>query len=174
MALPRVRRGKAQVHGGAGVNHAEDPSARIEAEFLRVAQVMGELPISNPALAVEALGFRPWNGIWVGALLTPWALNLILLPAGNEGFRRLGPDESQVWSFPSGDYGFWGGPPGALGPYQTCPLISPVHEFADQADLREAAGAALEALMAEPQTAAARSAPLRSRRAFLFGRPSAA
>ncbi|MBL8487688.1 MAG: [NiFe]-hydrogenase assembly chaperone HybE [Rhodocyclaceae bacterium] len=152
----------------------EDPSARIEAEFRRVAGVMGELPISNPALAVEALGFRPWNGLWVGTLLTPWTLNLMLLPAGNGEFRRLGPDESQVWSFPSGDYGFWGGPASALGPYQTCPLISPVHEFADQPSLREAATAALEALMAEPKPAAAAPEALRSRRAFLFGRASAA
>lgn len=155
---------------------ADDASARVEAEFRRIAAIMEGLPICNPALAVEAFGFRPWNGLWVGALLTPWTLNLMLLLAGNEGFRRLRQDETQVWSFPSGDYGFWGGPPSALGDYQTCPLISPVLEFADQRSLREAAAAALEGLMAAPEPVPAQSAgdPGRSRRAFLFGRGAAA
>ncbi|MBL8490462.1 MAG: [NiFe]-hydrogenase assembly chaperone HybE [Rhodocyclaceae bacterium] len=155
---------------------AEDPSARVEAEFRRIAAIMGGLPICNPALAVEALGFRPWNGLWVGALLTPWTLNLVLLPGGNGDFRRLKQDETQVWSFPSGDYGFWGGPPSALGDYQTCPLISPVLEFADQQSLREAAAAALEGLMAaqEPVPDPPAGDSGRSRRAFLFGRGAAA
>ena len=42
------------------------------------------------------------------------------------------------------------------------------------AALREAATAALEALMAEPKPAAAAPEAVRSRRAFLFGRASAA
>ena len=34
----------------------------------------------NPALAVEAVGFRPWGEHWLGILITPWFMNLVLMP----------------------------------------------------------------------------------------------
>ena len=30
----------------------------------------------NPALAVEAVGFRPWEDHWLGVMVTPWFMNL--------------------------------------------------------------------------------------------------
>ena len=34
----------------------------------------------NPALAVEAVGFAPWEGHWLGVMVTPWFMNLMLAP----------------------------------------------------------------------------------------------
>ena len=34
----------------------------------------------NPALSVEAVGFRPWDEHWLGVLVTPWFMNLWLMP----------------------------------------------------------------------------------------------
>ena len=87
----------------------DDPASRVERAFAAIAATrMAGLPLCNPALAVEACGFRPWNGLWLGVLVTPRAINLMLLPDGNPAFRRLGADQRQTWTFPSGDYAFHG------------------------------------------------------------------
>ncbi len=58
---------------------AGDPSARLVAAFEAAAVRMRGLPIVNPALAVEAVGFAPWEGHWLGVMVTPWFINLTLL-----------------------------------------------------------------------------------------------
>lgn len=148
----------------------DDPAAAVEAAFARIAATrMAGLPLNNPALAVEACGFRRWNGLWLGVLVTPWTVNLMLLPGGNPAFRRLGADQRQTWTFPSGDYDFLGAEEAGLGPYQSCSLFSPAFEFAGQDEARAAAAAALVALLAPPDDAAPRPRPI-SRRAFLGGK----
>lgn len=150
----------------------DDPASQVERAFAAIAATrMAGLPLCNPALAVEACGFRPWNGLWLGVLVTPWAINLMLLPDGNPAFRRLGADQRQTWAFPSGGYDFLGAEEDGLGAYQTCSLFSPVFEFACQDEAREAAQAALHALCAPeggvpPPPAAAR--PM-TRRDFIGG-----
>jgi [NiFe] hydrogenase assembly HybE family chaperone len=148
----------------------DDPASRVERAFAAIAATrMAGLPLCNPALAVEACGFRPWNGLWLGVLVTPWAINLMLLPDGNPAFRRLGADQRQTWTFPSGDYAFHGAEAAALGSYQTCSLFSPAFEFAGQEAARQAAHAALDALLASPPAAPTAAARPMSRRAFLAG-----
>lgn len=146
----------------------DDPVSRLERAFAAIAATrMAGLPLCNPALAVEACGFRPWNGLWLGVLVTPWAINLMLLPGGNPAFRRLAADQRQTWAFPSGAYAFHGAEEAGLGAYQSCSLFSPAFEFPCQDEARAAAAAALSALLAPPGDVAPR--PL-SRRAFLGGK----
>jgi [NiFe] hydrogenase assembly HybE family chaperone len=148
------------------------PARGVEEAFTRAAERMRGLPICNPALRVEVVGLRGWQGEWLGAVVSPWTLSLFVVPGGGGAFRRLGTDERQRWSFPSGDYELMGAEDPALGPYQTCSLLSPPWELASQDDARAAALAALDALLAtepvaavEPWTGTAR--PVLSRRAFL-------
>jgi len=123
------------------------PASDVVRAFARIAATrMAGLSLCNPALAVEACGFRPWNGLWLGVLVTPWAINLMLLPCAGQAFRRLGADQRQNWTFPSGAYAFHGAEEDGLGAYQTCSLFSPVFEFVCQEDARQAARAALQAL----------------------------
>ena len=44
------------------------------------AERMRDLPIVNPRLAVEAVGFEQWEDQDLGVLITPWFMNLVLLP----------------------------------------------------------------------------------------------
>lgn len=111
---------------------------------------MAGLPINNPALQVEAVGFVDWQGALVGVLIAPWAINLIILPGRCEAFRALGIDQKQAWAFPSGEYEFMGGADDRLGAYQCCSLFSPVLEFATQAEARLAAATIMDALLAVP------------------------
>jgi [NiFe] hydrogenase assembly HybE family chaperone len=158
---------------GAAFGHHRNPRVRVEAEFSRIARTrMAGVPICNPALQVETIGFQRWQDEWLGILITPWALNLMLLPGGGDAFRALWPGDSQWWQFPSGAYEFLGNREPGLGPYQVCSLFSPVFEFATQDAARDTARAALAALFvpggaAQATAAAAPDAPPLSRRAFL-------
>jgi [NiFe] hydrogenase assembly HybE family chaperone len=143
--------------------------SRLRTTFERIAhERMAGLPFLNPRLQVEAFGFRAWQGALVGALVTPWSINLVIMPrtpepkepatatrsaqalGPSESFRALASGQSQRWSFPSGSYEFHGHDEPGLGPYQQCSLFSPAQEFAAQQDAREAASAALEELFREP------------------------
>lgn len=121
-------------------------AARLEATFemIRVER-MQDVPILNAALKVEAVGLRPWNGCVLGALVTPWFINLILLP-GEGPWRSVRPTESVWYAFPSGRFQFIAFAEPGLGEYHACSLLSPVLEFADHETAREMARVAVESL----------------------------
>ncbi len=143
----------------------DSPADLIERTFSASAlgPVCG-LPINNPALQVEAVGFRRWEGQWLGALITPWTLSLLILPTT----PPVAVGTACAWRFPSGTYEFFGGRREPLGHYQACSLFSPPAEFSSQDQARQMARACLEALF-QGDDGAARPARY-SRRAFLLGR----
>lgn len=136
---------------------ADDPSRRLEAMYRRIwAAGMCDLPFVNPALAIEALGFRRWQGDWVGALITPWFLNLFILPGGGALWSELPSGERCKVAFPVGTLEFIADHDAAadaereIPAYRYCPLFAPVGQFATQDAARGAALAALEVLLAPP------------------------
>jgi [NiFe] hydrogenase assembly HybE family chaperone len=55
--------------------------ARLAAAFERIhRERMAGLPILHPKLRVAAVGGRAWRGHWLGVLVTPWCMNLVLTP----------------------------------------------------------------------------------------------
>jgi [NiFe] hydrogenase assembly HybE family chaperone len=165
------------------------PAAALESTFRQILQrQMQDMPMVNPALSVEALRFRPWNEHWLGILITPWFMNLVLMPRVSAKWNPIGVRESRHYVFPAGVFEFIGAHDPALGDYQACSLFSPMFDFANQAGAHDTAVAALAALfdagsrepsdvtMAPP---AARDAPAGavpaakgvSKRDFLFGLP---
>jgi len=149
---------------------------------------MRDMPMVNPALSVEAVGFRHWNDHWLGVLITPWFMNLMLMPRVGAKWQPIGERETRHYVFPAGVFEFIGSRDPALGDYQACSLFSPMFEFADQAGARDTAAAALDALfdaalrradeLPAPQPAGAHApappAPVArpvSKRDFLFGLP---
>jgi [NiFe] hydrogenase assembly HybE family chaperone len=95
---------------------------------------MAGLPICNEAIQVQAVGFREWNDQWVGVLITPWTISLVLLPGDTEPLKALVADERMTWEFPSGSYEFMGLDEPALGNCHICSLISPVIDINSHAD----------------------------------------
>lgn len=132
--------------------HHGNPAPQVRAVFEHIRRTrMAEVPFLNPKLQVDIVGWRAWQGEWLGVLVTPWSINLMLLPGGGGKFRALAMDERQSWSFPSGTYDFMGGDEEGLGAYQICSLFSPVLQFATHDAAVAAARAAIEALLhAEP------------------------
>jgi len=144
------------------------PAAALEQRFEAIQrQQMQGVPMLNPALRVQAVGFQPWSEHWLGVLVTPWFMNLMLLPRVVEGWHAIGERESRHHVFPAGVFEFLGGRDAELGDYQACSLFSPMSDFATQAGAADTARAALLALF----DTASRPAP---DRAAEFPEPAAA
>ena len=112
------------------VLHRDDPSAAVEAAFTRIwRERMEGLPILHPALRVEAIGLQPWIGHWVGMLVTPWSMSVLLWPVAADAWIHVGEQERRFVTFPFGDLAFLGGEEPGLGEYQTCSLFSPMDRF---------------------------------------------
>lgn len=148
---------------------------RLEAAFGQIARTrMAGLPFLNPRLHVEAVGFREWEGQWMGVLVTPWSINLVLLP-GSGAWPRLPAGAERFVDLPAGRFRFHAAFDATLGEYHACSLFSPALEFADHEAARATAEAALRAI--HDPAGARQGAPNAgglSRRAFLRGRPSEA
>lgn len=142
----------------------------VAARFGAAAARMAGLPICNPALRVEAIGFREWDGCVVGVLVAPWTVSLLVLSGAAGPLAPLRTGTFEERTFPSGAYPFVPAEDEELGAYRTCSLLSPPAGIASQDDARAAALAALDALLAPPDAPAPRPAPrpALSRRAFLF------
>ena len=148
-----------------------EATRRIEAAFENIARTrMAGLPFVNPALRVEAVGFSEWQGQLLGVLVTPWSINVVLLP-GKGPWPALAPGAERFVDLPAGRFRFIAGADEALGEYHACSLFSPALQFTDHETARATAAAALAALR-DPATAAGEAAQPAglSRRDFLHGR----
>ncbi|MFW2373330.1 MAG: [NiFe]-hydrogenase assembly chaperone HybE [Gammaproteobacteria bacterium] len=92
---------------------------------------MQGLPFYNPQLSVEGIDFQQIELGYVGALVTPWFINIILLyekppqtstPQGN-WLRH---------HFPSGEHEFMAGEDEQLGRYDFISLASPTSKYKSQ------------------------------------------
>ena len=128
-----------------------EPSAALVATYKRVQARMAGLPFVNERLAVEAIGFAPWKAHWLGVMLTPWFMNLVIAPRDLSQWRPLPVGEKRRFSFPAGDYDFISAREDEVGEFFICSLFSPVTEFDDQATARFVAEHALAALL-DPAT----------------------
>jgi len=125
-------------------------AAGLETEFTRIQRErMADVPMLNPALQVQAVGFTVWEGYCLGVLITPWFMNLMLLSPQDDAWARLPAGTKLNHRFPSGTYEFILGEGERIGRYLMCSLFSPVFEFQDQAAAVATAGAVLETLMDE-------------------------
>lgn len=122
----------------------DDPALRLESVFRHIAATrMTGVGLLNPTLGVEAVGFRPWGGGWVGILVTPWFMSLICLPDPESADEEKPSGSKRDVELPSGSYEFLVAHEDELGSYLTSSLFSPMFEFPDMDRAREAARAIL-------------------------------
>lgn len=134
--------------------HDADPSPLLEAAFRRIeGERMAGVGVLNPALRVEAVGFVRHEGHWLGIIVTPWFMNLVLAPGEAGTWQSVAPGQRLFRSFPSGDFAFLGSSEAEVGEFQSCSLFSPMGQFADQDGARAVAHAALAALREAPAAA---------------------
>ena len=128
-----------------------EPGALLEAHYRHLWMThMHDMPFVNPALGVEAVGFRRHEGDWLGVMVTPWFLNLFLIYGGGALWGDIPAGERRYLNLPCGTLQFLADDDPDLGPYQYCPLIAPVSVLPDMATARQAAREALATVLAPP------------------------
>jgi [NiFe] hydrogenase assembly HybE family chaperone len=127
---------------------------------------MHDLPIVNAALDVEAIGFRDFGGHSLGVLVTPWFMNLILLPADATWANIAGGDTVPI-ELPSGKLEMTVTHDERLGVYLSAVLFRSTSDISEQALARDIALEIMRDLFVE----APRGRPL-SRRELFTGRQS--
>jgi [NiFe] hydrogenase assembly HybE family chaperone len=149
--------------------------ARLAAFYLIVAPTMRDLPIYNPRLDVQAVGFRAHQDQAVGILVTPWFMNVVVAPL--DGGPPLPPGrfgDVRPLHLPGGTIELIIGGVDGIGRLDSVSLFSPMASFDDPMVTLATAQAAMAALfdadLAESADLVAARPPVpRGRRAVLFG-----
>ena len=108
---------------------------------------MHDVPVINNKIEVAVIGFQQWQKSYLCIMITPWFMNLMLLPGEDENWDELRETTSTRHTFPSGNYQFLVGFEADIGKYQMCSLFSPMFEFADNDAAVDTAEVAIKELM---------------------------
>ncbi len=150
--------------------------AQLETTFHQIhTERMQGVPVVNEKLTVKATEFYPWKDYQLGILITPWFMNIMLLPNDTPADNMLLPNDTpadkvadkqdnithdspfskerykvgatQNHVLPSGSYEFVTGYEESIGFFESCSLFSPMFDFTDQETAELTAKEALLALM---------------------------
>ncbi|WP_421081797.1 hydrogenase-2 assembly chaperone [Serratia fonticola] len=113
-----------------------NPSALLETAFQAIADgEMQDLPFFQPQIPVRACGFQLFERQWVGTILTPWMLSLLVLPGPEQVWQPHAVGDKLALSLPCGSVRFIVGEIAGCGQYLACSLMSPLdrHLGAEQA-----------------------------------------
>mgnify|MGYP001816351540 CR=1 FL=1 len=110
---------------------------------------MEGLPVVNEALQVEAMGFRDFGDHQLGVLVTPWFMNLVLLP-GTDAWSAAAQGDLSTIVFSSGPIEFAVCHDDVLGTYLSAVLFSSVTDVPDQDHARQLALDVMEGLDRPP------------------------
>jgi len=126
----------------------DEKVARLESAFNHIyKERMSDVPIINDKVEVRVIGFQRWQSSYLCIMITPWFMNLMLLPGEAENWQDKVETTASRHTFPSGNYEFLVGFEDAIGKYQMCSLFSPMFEFADNDAAVETAECAIRELM---------------------------
>ena len=162
------------------MSHIPSPRVQaIERAFTNIAHTrLSGVPVLNPALHVQAIGFGPEPDdadMLLGVLVTPWFMNLVRLPtlAAAPGNTLLAVGQKGIRAAGNESFEFVGACEADLGAFEVCSLFSPMFQFANHAAATDTANEVLNQLRTpvKPTTRPTQTPP--SRRGFLFGRGTA-
>ncbi len=161
-----AEKSKFMVLGSAGgTSPLAHPVVQLTNAYRRAALSMKGLPIYNPTIAVEAIGFRDVDGRHAGIMVTPWFMNLVVIPSESDRETWVTGGSVRL-AFPSGQYDLLVSDLPEFGLVSSCALFSPMTEFTDHEAAQVAAQSAADALHVaeEPEPL-----PVVSRRTLLGG-----
>lgn len=132
---------------GQGASQMDSAIARLEADFREIYNgKMRDVPLCNHSLHVQAVGFTDWQGHYLGVLIAPWFMNLVLLAGPDDAWSALHSGEKEMIGFPSGNYEFIHNTRDMVGGYKACSLFSPMSDFNSQVQAVDVARAVMAAL----------------------------
>ena len=101
------------------------------------------LPAYNAALDVEAVGFEIRHGRFSGVLITPWCMNLVVLPGPDDDWQGLPSGTAVELEFPMGRYTCMVSRPDQIPAHLSLPLFTSVQAFDNQDTARQVASEVL-------------------------------
>lgn len=127
----------------------DDKSALLEKVFQRILETsMSDVPICNDSLKVEAIAYGDFDTEWLGVLVTPWCMNIMMLPGEtSEDWDEIRTGLKFNHVLPAGRFEFITGKDDELGPYRMCSLFSPMFQFGDHISAMQTAALSLRTLM---------------------------
>jgi [NiFe] hydrogenase assembly HybE family chaperone len=152
--------------------------ADMLAAFRAIDQTMQGLPFYNDKVPLEVHGFRRHDtGSMIGVLITPWFMNVMLVPLVAEtviDWNRMG--EKKLVDLPGGPRHFIYGGDETLGVWWMHSLASPMDKFGLPGQALASAKRSFSALMTPPveEQPVAAARPALDRRALLRGQLHAA
>ncbi|MGA8294608.1 MAG: [NiFe]-hydrogenase assembly chaperone HybE, partial [Rhodoplanes sp.] len=100
--------------------------AALVASFTRIGQEsMRGLPFYNEALSVEAIGFERLGEGWLGALITPWFMNLMFVSDQPIPYAETANGEKRPVELPGGRLKFLCGGTEDFGMFHAHSIASP-------------------------------------------------
>ena len=109
--------------------HTENPGGLVE-RILGAGT--GEIPV-NPRLKCTSVNFCHYRGDWLGVVITPWLMDLVLLPGGGELWGDIPQGQRRYVNLPQGTVAFSAAESPELGSYQHAPLVASVATLPDMA-----------------------------------------
>ena len=150
----------------ARLQQINEREQQLLAAYRAVSKRMRELPVYNDHLDIRVVGLHRCEQGLLGVVITPWCMNLTLLPPEDAPARVEG--TKRELAFPSGSYTFIAGQLAGIGPLESCSLFSPMDEFDDPEVAQLVARHVMEELLRESAASNAATTAL-SRRNFLRG-----
>lgn len=129
----------------ASTINADNPGSALELFFAG----QRDRPPVNGSLSCHAVGFARYRGDWLGVLITPWFVDLFLLPGGGELWGDIPSGQRRYVELPGGTVPFTAADEAQIGAYQYSPLISPVSVLPDMAAALKLANEALSGIFGD-------------------------
>jgi len=128
----------------------EQAASKLEACFNRIwKDSMEGIQILNNDLVVEAVEFQQWDNRVVGMMVTPWFINLIMLPKEEENWEKEELGAREKFNFPQKECLMTINDTQGFGYCKTFSLYSPVNDFPNPESARIAAAIFLRDLLDE-------------------------
>ncbi len=139
------------------INHC--PASDFEAEFqLIFNNRMKGLPICHNGLQVRSIGFQNFKKHWIGAIVTPWSILVVLAQGNKSNWPEIQVGKIQSITLPAGAFSFLGMASDRLGQFLACSLMSPIDPLFNQRSAEAFAARALM-LMLTPESDRSRTTP---------------
>ena len=110
--------------------HEENPGELVARCFRERAEPAGPV---NSLLSCTSVGFTRCQGDWLGVVITPWFMDLVLLPGGGNLWGDIPAGQRRYVELPQRTVAFTAAEDDRLGAYQHAPLVATVASLPDMA-----------------------------------------
>lgn len=146
--------------------YESNPASIFEQAYRQVYEKsMQDIPFINRQIQIELIGVGRWQHFWRGMMLTPWSMNLLLIPACEAGCIHASKGSESQYPLPQGWFPFVASSVGVTGAFWQSSLFSDMRLF----ESHMAAKATGEEVIRQLFPVSEEGMDLQRRRLFLLG-----